>query len=103
MSSEKGPSRRRIAPEEADERLRALPGWTRCGEAITKTYALRGWSDAVGFVARLGAIAASWDHHPDVDIRWNKVKVTYTTHDAGGLTEMDFAAAASIDGLGEPI
>lgn len=99
-----GPTRRRVPPAEADERLKALPGWERDEESIKKTFKFPGFADAVGFVGRLAVIAASWDHHPDlVTLRYNKVKVAYTTHDAGGLTEMDFAAAESIEGKGEAI
>ncbi len=83
--------------------MKSLPGWERDGESIKKTYKLPGFSDAIGLAARIGLIAASWDHHPDITIKWNKVKVVYSTHDAGGLTEMDFAAAASIEGKGDPI
>lgn len=101
--AKKAPTRRRVPPEEADELLKVLPGWERDGEMIHKTFKLPGFSDAIGLVARIGVIAAAWDHHPDIDIRWNKVKVVYSTHDAGGLTEMDFAAAESIEGQREPI
>lgn len=93
-----------VAAAAADERLRALPGWKRTGKAIRKTFELPGFSDALALVARVGVIAASWDHHPDVvEIRYNRVTVAYTTHDAGGLTEMDLAVAASIEGQGEAI
>jgi 4a-hydroxytetrahydrobiopterin dehydratase len=96
--------KKRVAARAADARLRDLPGWRRAGKTIRKTFALKGFSDALGLVARVGAIAASWDHHPDVvEIRYNEVTIAYTTHDAGGLTEMDFAVAASIEGQGEAI
>jgi 4a-hydroxytetrahydrobiopterin dehydratase len=104
MDEKEGPTRRRVPPAEADEKLKALAGWERDGETIRKTFKFPGFGDAVGFVARLAVIAASWDHHPDkVEIRYNKVKVVYSTHDAGGLTEMDFAVAESIEGRGEAI
>lgn len=92
------PAPGRISAAEADERLKALPGWERDGETIKKTFKLPGFADAIGLVARVGVIAAEQDHHPDINIRWNKVKLVYSTHSAGGLTELDFAAAEAIEG-----
>jgi 4a-hydroxytetrahydrobiopterin dehydratase len=102
-ASKPAPTRRRVPAAEADERLKALPGWERKEETIRKTFKFQGFSDAIGFVGRVAVIAAAWDHHPDIDVRWNKVKLVYSTHDAGGLTEMDFAAAESIEGQRDPI
>lgn len=79
-------------------RLREFPGWTRRGEAITRTFAFAGFPDAVEFVQRLVAPAESLNHHPDVDLRYNRVIVTLSTHDQGGLTELDFKLAALVDG-----
>lgn len=98
------PSRRRLGAEEIDRCLADLPGWERTGDAIWKKFKFPGWADALAFTARVGAIAASWDHHPDsVVLRYGEVTVTYTTPDAGGITEMDLAAAASVEGKGEAI
>lgn len=79
-------------------KLRDLPGWTRSGGSITRTFTFAGFPDAVEFVQRLVAPAESLNHHPDVDLRYNRVLVTLSTHDQGGLTELDFKLAALVDG-----
>lgn len=88
-----------LADAVAARRLASLPGWTRSQETITRTFAFKGFPDAVAFVERIVAPAEAMKHHPDLDIRYNKVLVTLSTHDAGGLTEYDFALAAKIDQL----
>jgi 4a-hydroxytetrahydrobiopterin dehydratase len=80
------------------DKLSTLPGWTRQGEAIVRTFAFAGFPDAVAFVERLVAPAELLNHHPDVDLRYNKVIVTLSTHDQGGLTELDFRLAGLVDG-----
>ena len=80
--------------------LRELPGWTRAGPAITRTFRFAGFVEAVAFVDRLVAPAEAANHHPDLLVSYNKVQVTLTTHDAGGLTRKDFDLAKAIDRLG---
>lgn len=75
------------------------PGWTLDGEIIRTTYSFADFNEAIGFVVRIAMLAEIADHHPDIDIRWNKVSVALTTHDRGGLTTKDIALAARIDGL----
>ncbi|HEY8416141.1 MAG TPA: 4a-hydroxytetrahydrobiopterin dehydratase [Thermaerobacter sp.] len=79
------------------QRLAALPGWERAGNAIRRTYRLSTFRDAVFFVNAVAALAEERDHHPDIDIRYRQVTVTLTTHSAGGLTDQDFDLAAAID------
>lgn len=79
-------------------KLRGLPGWAREGDAIVRTFSFAGFPDAVEFVQRLVGPAESLNHHPDVDIRYNRVVVRLSTHDQGGLTELDFTLAALVDG-----
>ena len=79
-------------------RLRALPGWSRHDDTITRTFTFKGFPEAVEFVTRLVAPAEEMEHHPDVDLRYNKVIVTLSTHDQGGLTDLDFRLAALVDG-----
>ena len=79
------------------ERLTDLPGWSREGEAITKTYKLRDFTSAMAFVNDVADIAESANHHPDIDIRWNRVRLTLSTHSAGGLTELDLDVADRIE------
>jgi 4a-hydroxytetrahydrobiopterin dehydratase len=79
-------------------KLRGLPGWSRAGDTITRTFTFVGFPQAVDFVQRLVEPAESLNHHPDVDLRYNRVIVTLSTHDQGGLTELDFTLAGLVDG-----
>jgi 4a-hydroxytetrahydrobiopterin dehydratase len=73
--------------------------WERDGDEITTTVTLRDFAGALEFVNKVGATAEAANHHPDIDIRWNKVTLTLTTHSSGGLTVLDLALAAAIDRL----
>ncbi|MEO5874728.1 MAG: 4a-hydroxytetrahydrobiopterin dehydratase [Streptosporangiaceae bacterium] len=79
--------------------LEATPGWERAGDSITTTVTHAGFLPAVEFVNRVAALAEAADHHPDIDIRWNTVTLTLSTHSDGGLTAKDFALAKQIDTL----
>lgn len=79
--------------------LGTLRGWSRRGDAIGKTFTFRGFPEAVAFVERLVAPAELMNHHPDVDVRYNKVIISLSTHDSGGLTANDLNLAAEIDAL----
>ena len=76
-----------------------LDGWEREGDAITKTYERGDFVGSVEFVRRLVEPAEDMGHHPDLEISWDKVKVSITTHSAGGLTANDFELAKRIDAL----
>ena len=73
------------------------PEWALEGETITRTFILENFNDAMGFVTRVALAAEVADHHPDIDIRWKKVTLALTTHEANGLTEKDTALAATAD------
>jgi 4a-hydroxytetrahydrobiopterin dehydratase len=79
--------------------LSALPDWKRSGEIISRTFVFKDFPAAMKFVNHVADLAEQAQHHPDVDIRWNKVTLALTTHDAGGLTEKDFALAKQCDAL----
>jgi 4a-hydroxytetrahydrobiopterin dehydratase len=79
--------------------LTAHPGWSLEGEAITRTVSFGDFGEAMGFVTRVGLAAQAADHHPDIDIRWNRVTLRLSTHSAGGLTGLDRDLAAEIDGF----
>jgi 4a-hydroxytetrahydrobiopterin dehydratase len=90
-------------PERLDDdvvatRVSALAGWERDGDTIVKTFELPTFPDAIGFVTRVAERAEAANHHPDLDIRYRKVRVALSTHDAGGLTDMDFDLATEIEG-----
>jgi 4a-hydroxytetrahydrobiopterin dehydratase len=81
------------------ERLAKLNGWERDGEAITKTYTWKDFAESLTFVNQVGGLAEERNHHPDIDIRWNKVKLSLSTHSEGGLTAADFDLAEAIEAL----
>lgn len=84
-----------------DAALARLPGWERRGAAITKTYELADFGSAMAFVNRVATAAESANHHPDIDLRWNRVTLTLCTHSEGGLTAKDTALAARFEELGQ--
>ena len=88
-----------LSEEEIAPRLAELAGWARDGEAIVKTFDEGDFVGAVEFVRRLTGPAEEMGHHPDVSISWSEVKVSITTHSAGGLTANDFELADRIDAL----
>jgi len=71
--------------------------WERVGDELVTTVELRDFAAALAFVNAVGAAAEAANHHPDIDIRWNKVHLVRSTHSAGGLTVLDIALAAAID------
>jgi 4a-hydroxytetrahydrobiopterin dehydratase len=79
--------------------LKELPGWRRDGNEIVKTFEFDGFGSAMNFVNRVADAAQAADHHPDIDIRWNKVTLTLSTHSAGGLTERDTKLAHRFEHL----
>ena len=79
--------------------LATIPSWRRKASIITRTYEFKDFVDAMKFVNVIARAAEKAWHHPDIDIRWNQVRLALTTHDAGGLTEKDFALAAKFDEL----
>ena len=89
----------RLTEEDINARLPEVPQWARVGEAITRTYSFKSFRAAVAFVVQVAEAADTADHHPDIDIRYRKVTLALTTHDAGGLTGNDFALAAVCDAL----
>ena len=89
----------RLGEEEIEARLGELEGWRREGEAIVKEFELDDFTGSVDFINRLTPVAEELNHHPDLQVSWNKVTVSITTHSEGGLTENDFELAKSVDPL----
>ena len=90
----------RLSDEEIKEQLSGLEGWQRDGEAIRREFELDDFKGSVDFVNRLTPEAEEMNHHPDLEISWNKVTVTISTHSEGGLTSNDFELAHKVDQLG---
>ena len=91
-----------LADDRISERLAALPAWQRAGDEIVKTFELPSFPEAIAFVTRVADRAEAADHHPDLDIRYRKVRVALSTHDAGGITDKDFDLAAEIEAAVTP-
>jgi 4a-hydroxytetrahydrobiopterin dehydratase len=79
--------------------LATVPQWQRQGDAIARTFQFKDFPTAMKFVDAVALLAEQAWHHPDIDIRWNKVRLALTTHDAGGLTRKDFDLARQFDQL----
>lgn len=74
-------------------------GWEREGAVLVKVHTGRAFADALAYVNAVGELAEQMDHHPDIDIRWNRVTLRLTTHSAGGITEADLELGRRIDAL----
>ena len=88
-----------FSPEEAASHLAALPGWQIANGELTKTFGFADFNAALAFVNRVGEQAEKAGHHPDIDIRYNRVRLSLVTHDAGGLTAKDFELAGAAEKL----
>jgi 4a-hydroxytetrahydrobiopterin dehydratase len=88
-----------LSDSDIEARLGELEGWEREGKVITKTFERGDFVGSVEFVKSLVEPAEGMNHHPDLEISWDKVKVSITNHAAGGLTANDFELAAKIDAL----
>jgi len=77
--------------------LKAIPNWSKRAQTIFRTFKFDGFVTSVAFVNRIAKRANKSNHHPDIDIRFNKVTLTLTTHDEGGITEKDFSLARQCD------
>lgn len=92
----------RLDPDTARQRVQeALAAWTLSEDAarLERRFTFATFSEAFGFMARVALIAEQLDHHPDWSNSYNRVTITLTTHDAGGLSEKDVTMATKIDGL----
>ena len=91
----------RLSDDEVTAQLEAVDGWRREGDAIVKDLKFEDFRGAMAFVDEVADAAEEMHHHPDILVHgWNRVRLTLTTHSAGGLTENDFDMAGRIDGLG---
>jgi 4a-hydroxytetrahydrobiopterin dehydratase len=89
--------RTKLSDLEIRRALGELPGWSRKGEALTKTYSFARFGDGIRFVQQIADVADGMDHHPDIDIRYTKVTFSLSTHDAGGITQRDLDLAKKIE------
>ena len=89
----------KLTEAEITEALAKLPEWSQLGDEIQRTYRFDDFVQAMAFVNKVADAAEARQHHPDILIRYNKVMLTLSTHDAGGITQKDFDLAAETDGF----
>ena len=89
----------KLTPAQIKASLGSVPKWKKKGPAISCAYEFKDFPAAIKFVNSIAKLAEKAWHHPDIDIRWNKVTLGLTTHDEGGLTQKDFELAAKFDRL----
>ena len=87
----------KLSDLEIQRALGGLAGWSRRGDALVKTYTFSRFSEGIAFVTRVANAADEMDHHPDIDIRYTKVTMALSTHDAGGITQRDLELAQQIE------
>ena len=87
----------RLSRNQVSAELATVEGWRLRGKQISKLYVFKDFTEGIRFLDHGARLAEEMNHHPDIDIRYNKIKLTLTTHDEGGLTMKDFMLAAKID------
>ena len=90
-----------LKDSEIKDALKSLAGWVHANNAIERSYEFKDFAGAMAFVNRVAAAAEAVNHHPDIDIRYNKVKLVLTSHDSGGVTQRDVRMAGTINQLGQ--
>jgi 4a-hydroxytetrahydrobiopterin dehydratase len=86
-----------MSREEAESYLQALPSWTLSEASIEKVFRFKSYKDGLDFAYAVGKIAEEQDHHPDILIKWRRVKLTLSTHVIKGLSQNDFIIAAKLE------
>lgn len=89
--------RQKLSDLEIQRALGGLAGWVRRGDVLTKTFSFDKFADGIAFVERAAKAADEMNHHPDIDIRYTKITMMLSTHDAGGITQSDLDLAQKIE------
>jgi 4a-hydroxytetrahydrobiopterin dehydratase len=89
----------KLAEAEIEKKLAGFSDWSLIGDSLQRTFNFESFTDAIAFVGKVAKLAERHQHHPDILIRYSKVTLTLSTHDAGGLTEKDFDMAKHLDKL----
>ena len=92
----------KLTDAEIAEALKQVPEWSELNGAIQRTFQFKDFVEAMKFVNHVADAAEKAQHHPDILVRWNKVTLTLSTHDAGGITQKDFELARKADGMTAP-
>lgn len=93
--------RKKLTAEEILAQLAELDYWKVIDSKLLKKYKFSNFAEALAFVNKIGEIAETQDHHPDINFGWGFAEIYLTTHDAGGITMKDFAVAKEIDAIGK--
>jgi 4a-hydroxytetrahydrobiopterin dehydratase len=93
----------KLSDDAIQQHMSRLPGWSRQGEALTKQYEFKNFIQSLQFVNQVAEEAESVNHHPDIDIRYNKVTLSLTTHDSGGVTQNDINLAVAADQVADAV
>ena len=88
-----------LPPERVAALLKQVPGWEQRGGEISKTYSFKNYYETMAFVNAAAWVSHREDHHPDLEVGYNKCRVRYSTHSVGGLSENDFICAAKVEAL----
>ena len=89
--------RKRLMAREINASLGTLNGWSVKKDKLHKRFTFPNFAESLDFVNKIGRIAETADHHPDISFGWGYAEITTTTHDRGGITDVDFALAKQID------
>jgi 4a-hydroxytetrahydrobiopterin dehydratase len=88
-----------LSKAEIDRRVPSLDSWSHSRGALRRTFNFTGFAEALRFVVAVGGLAESANHHPDIDIRYSRVRLALSTHDVSGISPKDFALASRIDSV----
>ncbi|GIW76590.1 MAG: putative pterin-4-alpha-carbinolamine dehydratase [Phycisphaerae bacterium] len=90
----------KLTPDQVRERLEQLSGWELSDNSIVKSYQFENYYQTMAFVNSVAWVAHQMNHHPNLEVGYNRCVVWYSTHDAGGVTEIDLQAASRVEALG---
>jgi len=90
-----------IAKTDINTMMKRIPEWETDKQSIERTFEFDDFNQAIDFVNAVAEISDEEDHHPDIDVRWNRVRLVLSTHSEGGLTDLDFRLAEKLDTLAE--
>lgn len=89
----------KLTQEQITKAIAALPGWSLSGDEIARTYQFKNYYETMAFVNATAWVSHATDHHPDLEVGYNKCKVRYSTHSEGGVTGKDVECARKVDQL----
>ena len=92
-------NRKILDEKELSDAVKTLAGWAADGTLLKKRFKFENFGDALAFVNKVGAVAESADHHPDITFGWGYAEIALTTHDRGGITDVDIALASQIEAI----